>query len=438
MKIIILGAGISGLATAWFLKNAYGSSLELTILEKKQQPGGWIQTINKQGYLFELGPRSCRASGAGEATLRLAGELGLQDEIIWADTCASNRYLWYREKLRQLPSSPAGLLAQPWLWPAIPGLVQDLVDRRKPPRHEESIAQFTTRRFNQFITDTLIDPLVSGIYAGRPDRLSAAAAFPSLPAWEKERGSVLLGLIAAAKNASPKKHPRALFSFRQGLSTLTKTLANKLQDSLVYNCSVESIQIGTNECEAVCQHASYKSDYLISTLPAHSLAALLPESPLAAPMKHMPFRSVTTVSCGYPHAYALRGFGYLIPSNQKQLALGVTWDSSTFPQQNQHPHETRLTVMLRPEVLHNAKQTALDTLAKHLGITENPECLIENYVKNAIPQYVIGHQKMLKLLAEEEARLNYRLRILGNSFTGVAVNDCVAAAETLASQFSQN
>src|SRR5262245_23718577 len=103
-RIIILGAGISGLSLGWFLKRRFGSRIKLQIFEKSSRAGGWIQTVREKGFLFEQGPRSLRSHGSGLETLMLLEQLGMENEVIAANQASRNRYLWINKKLHRLPN----------------------------------------------------------------------------------------------------------------------------------------------------------------------------------------------------------------------------------------------------------------------------------------------------------------------------------------------
>ena len=46
-KILIIGAGITGLSTAYFQKK------KSTILEIEKEPGGYCKTIKKDGFIWD-------------------------------------------------------------------------------------------------------------------------------------------------------------------------------------------------------------------------------------------------------------------------------------------------------------------------------------------------------------------------------------------------
>lgn len=431
MKTVILGAGISGLATAWRLKQA-NPSLDLTILETSARAGGWIQTIDHEGFLFELGPRSCRTRGAGHHTLQLVEELGLCQEVVGADPAARHRYLWKDQQLKLLPSSLWSFLTSSLTHPLIPVLWKEWW--RKPlHKEDESIAAFMTRRFSQETLDVFMDPLLSGIYAGDPDRLSIRSCFPDLYRWEQEHGSVMRGVF---KKSSPKEmtpfvkemSAHSLFTFRKGMETLTNCLAEMLAPHIIYNAPVESLDIRKEQVDIRSKEAIFNATQVISTLPVHALNAVLPQLKTVA----IPYASVAVVCLGYRRKVnARQGFGYLIPSSEQEKILGVVWDSSAFPGQNRQDEETRLTVMIGGTRMADFdsyskvdfERMALEAVSCHMGIEQLPDAIYTHIARQAIPQYPVGHHKLIE---QAKKIIPSSIVLGGTAFHGVSVNDCIA------------
>ncbi len=319
MKII--GAGISGLAAAYYLRER-----AVTIYEKTERAGGWIRSVEHEGFLFELGPRGFRSH---PDTLELAHELGLKP--LAASPEAKKRFVLQGDQLK--PFSLALLLRH--------GLLRDLWTQPSKAT-DETVATFFRRHFGQAFVENIVDPMVKGIYAGSVDQLSIKHSFPTL--WERDqtRGRLL---------HIPKRVASPLYSFRQGMETLTRALAERVQIEYNTPCTDE--------------------DGLI-----------------ACPWKGAPpYLSITTVSMGW-HERKLpkKGFGFLVPSKEKKPFLGMTWDSNLFPQQQ---GKSRLCVMTTsPE----AQEVALEAAERYLGLT-HPDALLIHHCHGAIPQYPLGYVK---------------------------------------------
>jgi protoporphyrinogen/coproporphyrinogen III oxidase len=442
-RCIILGAGISGLSCAWFLKQKFGSRLSLLVLEKTERAGGWVCTKKQEGFLFEQGPRSCRSKGHGIETLRLVEELGLQEEVIIGSPSACFRYLYLDQQLQRLPHHFISLFLSPLTRRAIPSLLKEW-KQASSSQADESVYDFFNRRLGPYIAETFIDPFVSGIYAGDTRQLSMQSCFPSFYALEKEKGSLTKGLLmrrASKTSISPfiqhvQRSP--LFTFKKGMQTLTDTLANRLEENLRFHCQVVGLkQEGKKMHIALSNGEELQADWVISTLPSLDLGGLLP-------IKSIPHATLAVVNVGYRRSVLKeKGFGYLIPSKEKEDILGCVWDSSAFPQQNHHPEETRLTLMMggmhHPHLDLLPKeaciQKALEALSKHLGIEALPDSLAFKWAKNCIPQYPVGYQEEKEALRRLLAVQWPQLTLLGNGFTGVALNDCIAQARQWAQRF---
>lgn len=434
-KIGVLGAGISGLALAWELRKRHPQA-EITILEKSARCGGWIETSEVDGFLFERGPRSCRTRGSGVATLQLVEELGLQNRVIFADPKARYRYIYDGSSLIALPTGPLSLFTSSLSRKALTGLLKEW---NAPPREEndESIYNFIKRRLGKHVAEWLIDPLTQGIYAGNCRELSMKACFPSVYQLETEYGSLTKGLLFK-KKTKPKQvssfitHAQkfSLFSLKGGMEELIEVLSERLKDHLKLETSVKKINFLTDGVEVRDDKGnSYQFDHLYSTLPANALSSLFSEHDfeLEQLLQSINFASVSVVSLGYNRDVLPRkGFGYLVPSCVGGPIMGTVFDSAVFPEQNTHPQITRLTMMLN--VNEDVLQTACDGLERHLGIKASPAAISMRLASEAIPQYNPGHLEKVESIMQKAKKLSPHLTLLGTSFHGVSVNDCIQKA----------
>ncbi len=447
--IVILGAGISGLATAWFLRQELGSQVQLTILEKSPRPGGWMQTVQTGDYLFEQGPRSCRPKGNGQATLALVEALGLQDQVITPSQESQSRYIYDQGRLQRLPRHLWEVPFSPLMSDWFKALWRDWTQPKRQVE-DESIHAFFSRRLGPSWVERLIDPFVLGIYAGDCTRLSLKSCFPLFDQWEHKQGSLLKGAwchpASSASSAFFQRFKRIpLFSFKEGMETLPRALANQLQDCLMFQQAAHELNFVSAGVQIQLETGqSLKADHVISTLPTWALADLLKPYPqLVTKLNALQYANVTVVHVGCAQqVLPFKGFGYLVPSKHQSPILGCVWDSCVFPQQNLHPEQTRLTLMMggvqHPEVEHwslqEIEEKALETLADHCKIKAQPQCIEVKRAKKAIPQYEVGYDQWKGDLMQTVQTLTTRLTLSGNAFTGVAVNDCIAQAEQLAQQ----
>lgn len=428
----VLGGGISGLAAAYQLRRKCPDA-KITLLEKSHRLGGWIETRNTNGFLCEMGPRSLRAGGKGVHTLRLVEELGLQDEVVQADPAAKIRYIYENGRLRALPHGAASLAFSSFLPLLAKAIYKDL--RVRPVnREDESIFCFAERHFGQEVAERLIDPLTLGIYATDCRELSVSACFPLWAEQECSHGSLLRAAFAKKKQEAPESawictmQKGSIFSFKKGMETLVQALSQRLDGHVRLNSAVEKLDFRPEGIEIRLDDGqTIFADHVYSTLPASSLQRLLPIEAL-----QIPTASVAVVCIGFNKAVLNRkGFGYLIPSKEKESILGMVWDSSAFPDQNFSPEQTRLTVMIDAKQPQDFSKTALDALERHLGIAQTPHLMEMKVADNAIPQYRVGHLQRMKEIQDRCQSLSPRLTLLGTAFHGVSVNDCIAQASSL-------
>lgn len=444
--IVIIGAGITGLTLGWLLKRNEEHNKKIILLEGCSDAGGWIQTIDCDGYSFELGPRSCRPKGNGRYTLTLAEELGLADQVIIGSPQAKKRFLYYNQTLQPLPHNIFSFVTSPLMKGVIPSLIKEW--RRAPSScDDETIDSFVSRRFGRLVAEKFFDPMTSGIYAGDIRKLSVKSCFPFLYELEKKHGSVMRGLFFKDKEASfgtpfvqsMQKH--SLFSFKTGMSALISELRKRLEENIRFNSKVKTLQNVNNSFSIELENGEIlKADTVYSCIPAHALAKIIHKAApsLAVNLEKIDTATVSTVSLGYDRrVMSIEGFGHLVPQSEGEDILGVVWDSSVFPEHNRTESETRLTVMIggknREDLLIKNEDQILDialkSVHKHLGINTKPNAIHINTAKNAIPQYNLGHSNLIEEIEKNASELlSSNFKLLGNSFRGVAINDCIAQA----------
>src|SRR5208337_4424655 len=238
VEALVVGAGISGLATAYALHKA---GIATQVVESAPRAGGVIRSVTRDGYLCECGPQSFSGNGLISA---MCQDLGILEQRVLADPKAP-RYVLINGKLQNVPMGP-GLLTSPFMSGGTRGaILRDIFGKSESPEPDESVAAFIRRKFSETLLDRLVGPFVSGIYAGDPEKLSLRAAFPILYEAEKASGSILRGIFHAIKTRAAKrpkgpKGPRerpTLQTFTEGNEMLIKALALNLGERL--QCGVE-------------------------------------------------------------------------------------------------------------------------------------------------------------------------------------------------------
>jgi oxygen-dependent protoporphyrinogen oxidase len=461
-KIIIIGGGISGLATAWLLRSkaqASGKDLEITLLEKEPQPGGKMRSIKADGYLCEWGPNGFLDSKP--QTLDLCRALGVENRLHRSNDNARKRFIFSGGELHQLPDGgPSFLKSRLISWPGKLRLALEPTPfiASAPAGVDETLAAFGRRRLGKEALDKLIAPMVSGIFAGDPETMSLVSCFPRIAELELEYGGLIRAMIMLAKK---KKRDQAagkvvssaagpggvLTSFREGIQYLSDALATSLGEIVKPGVAATSVEKGGSVPYRVkCSDGSeYEGDQVIVASPAFAAAEMLAglDGGIAGILQQIPYAGMTVICFGYSHErirLSLDGFGFLIPKKEGRNTLGTLWDSSMF--ENRAPEGK---VLLRsmmggacfPEYVtlsdEEVEARVRQDLAVTMGIDAAPEFVRIFRHPQAIPQYTVGHGKRLQAL-EESLKLHPGLILTGNSYRGIGLNDCVAAAERAADE----
>lgn len=446
-KIAILGAGITGLTAAHRLAK---QGHQVRIFEKADRVGGVIGSETVDGWLLEHGPNSLLKNEP--ALTSLLAELNLGDQVCPANATARKRFIVRGGKPVAAPMSPPALLGTPlFSFGAKCRLIGEIFQRPRQRQHDVSLAAFVADHFGQEIVDYGLNPFVSGVYAGDPTKLSARHSFPAL--WENERkhGSLIRGTMAGAKARKAAGQKRGgIFSFQRGLQTLPDALAAALPNSaLQLNATVESIVPGDSWTVRYRHDGASGEetfDRVISALPAGALAALPIGADGARPLASLAeieFPPVSALFLGYRRdqvVHPLDGFGVLVPAVENRSVLGVLFSSTLFPGRAPAGH-VALTVMVggsrQPELTALPGDELLariqPDLAQLLGVQGSPVFQRHRTWPRAIPQYNLGHERHLAVMAACEREFP-GLFIGGQCRDGIAVPACIAAGEKLAAR----
>ncbi|MEO6995489.1 MAG: protoporphyrinogen oxidase [Lacunisphaera sp.] len=447
-SIAIVGGGITGLTAA---RRLHDAGFTVTVFEKNPRIGGAITTTEKDGWLIEGGPNSLQET---PKVATLLSELGLQSERLAASSAAKKRFIVRRGKLIPVPLSPPGLLTSPLFSPgARLRVLAEMLTRPRVRTTDTSLASFVSAHFGQEIVDYGLNPFISGVYAGDPEKLSARYAFPRLWQLERTHGSLLRGLRAEARERRARDEssgPTPIISFTHGLQTLPHALAAALPDGAVkLNRTITNIIPGRTWKIISAQDGAVTTtefDAVILALPANGLAQLvfgtLGERPLAS-LDHQPHPPVSSLFLGFKReqiSHPLDGFGALVPAREQRSFLGVLFSSTLFPGRAPAGH-VALTVFAggtrQPETARLETELLLDRVLPDLrgllGITCDPVFTHHTFWPKAIPQYNVGHERFLEPMARCEVD-HPGLFIGGNARDGISLPDCIKSGHALAAK----
>jgi protoporphyrinogen/coproporphyrinogen III oxidase len=447
-SIAIIGAGITGLTAAFRLHQA---GLPVTVYEASERVGGVIRSFRQEGYLAEFGPNSILDTAPGIRSL--IADLGLAPRRLDSSPDAENRYLVRYGRPIAMPASPLKFFGTPlFSWKAKLALLREPFVPRAAPDAEESVAQFVLRRLGQEFLDYAINPLVSGIYAGDPARLSVRHGFPRLHALEQRYGSMIKGQIFGARERKRRgevsKQEAKKVSFDEGLQVLPEAMQARLGGRVVLQSAVLrarqtgqtwtlTVRSGGREFEAV--HRA-----VLVAVPTH----VLPDLQLARPsafqpglLKEIYYPPVASVVLGFRRnevAHPLDGFGMLIPKAEGFRILGTLFSSSLFPGRAPAGHVTLTSYVggvrapelaLRPAT--ELVDMTVEDLRALLGVSGKPtfqHCVL--YPK-AIPQYELGYGRFKDTMdgLEREAP---GLFFAGHYRDGISLGDSILSAQRAA------
>jgi protoporphyrinogen/coproporphyrinogen III oxidase len=438
-RIAIAGAGITGLTAALKLQEA---GADVTVFERKGEPGGSIKTVSENGWQPEYGPNSLLLKD--RAVAEFIDSAGLSGEKVIANPGASKRFIVKAGKLEPLPTSMKEAVKTPLFTAGgkLRVLREPFIGRSSDP--DQTVAAFTERRLGKEVLDYAINPFVAGIFASRPEDLSLRHAFPAMHRLEQNYGSLIRGAVFGRKEREKSGTiPRELISFKEGMQQLPKTLAAKI-NNLSLNHDITGVELNESAWTIHTQMGSFGpfSD-VIFTIPLYRwTTALLPvtEAELNT-LRKVNYPPLSVLLLGYKKsdvAHPLDGFGFLVPEKENRNILGALFSSTLFP--GRAPEDCHLLTVFvgggrQPELADKEGQELLMLVEEELRelIGLKGEALYKDliYWPNAIPGYHVGYDEVLETLDDIEER-NPGLRFAGNFREGISVPDCIKNGMALA------
>jgi oxygen-dependent protoporphyrinogen oxidase len=460
-RVAIVGGGLSGLATAFYIlkeSNRVGLKTEITLLESGPRLGGKISTVATKGFHCETGPNGF-LDNAPE-TLDLVDLLGIEDRMVRSNDAARRRFILSGGRLHQLPEGPLAFMGSNLLsFRGRARLIGELFVPRKKKRgaskEDETVASFIRRRLGSEVLDKLIDPMVSGVYAGDPAKMSIASCFPKIVALEEEYGGLIRGMIAKqrAARSEGKEGPGAgpggtLMSFRHGLQELIDAMAARLGERARVSAPVASLSTYGEGSLSTYEVKMEKGDPVVAdavvvAAPAYAAAGIIgglsPET--SSLLKKIPYSPLSVVHFGYDRAdvkHDLNGFGFLVPSSERRRILGSLWSSSIFDERAPSRKVLMTTMVGGARSPQTARLRSGDLtsvvkaeLQRTIRQSAPPDFTLITRWERAIPQYRPGHGRLLKDIDGQVER-RAGLFLTGNAYRGIGVNDCVRAAIEIA------
>jgi len=454
---VIVGGGISGLATAHYIHTHLGDDVQLTLVEGGSQLGGKVANQQFSGHLVDTGPDALLVRAPVMAAL--LEDLGLGKEIV--APAALGAHVWSRGKLRRLPTGTlfgipdrlvplirSGLMSPTGLARAALDLV---LPRRPSTTSDPSIADLVIPRLGTQVFDRLVEPLLGGVHAGRAAELSAQSTVPDIVGLARKNRSLYLGLRKMRRHAPPSTGAPVLVTLTGGLGQLVESLVARLAgDDLRLETAVSGLEReGTGYRVDLADGQSIAADAVVLATPAFATAQLLAELvPDATTMlEQVPYVDVATIWLAYPRSAvgrALDGTGFLVPPEEGKLMVGCTWSSAKWPHLADESQ-----VLIRCMVGRRGDKRWLsmddetlvrqvhDELVEAMGVTGSPVHQSIQRWPQAMPQYLVGHQGRLDAL-DAAMRDVPGVYLTGAAYRGVGIASCVADAGRIATAVAEH
>lgn len=458
--VIVIGAGVSGLAAAYALSKG-DDAPHVTVLEATDRLGGKIAANDIAGHIVDAGPDALLVRDP--AVKAMIEELGLTERIM--PPVARGSFVWTRGRLCTLP--PATLFGVPEkLKPLLtsgliswPGLIRAAADFVRPKLRlgdDPTVGEMLRPRLGPEVFDKLVDPLLGGIYAGRADVLSARSAVPDVAAILKPARSVYLTMRAreAARSKSSGTPAPPLVNFPGGMMSIIHALSANTRADYVFEAEVVSIEMGRKRWRVfTADGRKFKADDIVIATPAHAAARLLRplDGMLADALAGIPYADVANVTFVYPTSAIDRkwkGTGFLVPAVDSRFIVGCTWMDQKWgrgvliPSGNGYPEGDEVTIIRTSVGRHgdNAWLTMDDDtivdkvhaeLVQAMGIKAKPLRAKVQRWPAAMPQYTVGHADRLSTI-DARIELHPGLHITGAGYRGIGVAACLTKSQAVA------
>ncbi|TYR79078.1 protoporphyrinogen oxidase [Priestia megaterium] len=455
-KVVIIGGGITGLSSAYYLQKELKEknlSIDFQLIEATHRLGGKIQTLSRDGFTIERGPDSFLARKLPGT--KLVKEVGLADELVHNATGQS--YVLVKETLHPMPEgavmgiptkispfvttglfSPVGKLRA----------AADFVIPKTKEEGDQSLGLFFRRRLGDEVVENLIEPLLSGIYAGDIDQLSLKSTFPQFLHAEQKHRSLIVGMkklkeLQPAQGEDAKKQG-AFLTLKRGLQSLVDAIESKLDPmTVVKGVKIEEIDQVNERYQLILSNGKeITADAVIITSPHFAAQSMLSQYELFEPLRNIPSTSVATVAMAFPKDAIkedINGTGFVVSRNSDYTITACTWTHKKWP------HSTpEGKVLLRCYVGRAGDEAivdlpdeeivkiVLDDLNKIMKITDKPDFYVVTRWKKAMPQYTVGHQERLESINEELELQLKGLYLAGSSYEGLGLPDCIEQGEDAA------
>jgi oxygen-dependent protoporphyrinogen oxidase len=460
-SVVIIGGGVAGLTTAYRLKQWGGNAVEYRVVESLPRLGGKITSAYQDGFLIEGGPDSFNTQKT--AALELCRCLGLEGQLLGLKSASPKAHVWSKGRLRPMPDAMSLVPTRivPFLKSSLvswPGKLRMGMDLFIPPHRDdagdESLAAFVRRRLGQEALHRIADPLMAGIHAADPERLSLQSTFPRFQELEREYGGLVRAMWAQrnknSATAATKMPVSPLVTLKGGLQEIIDALVSKLDAKAVrVNRRVLGFRRTLDGYEIFLEgESAMRADAIVFATPAHVTADLVQniDPRLASKLREIRYVSTATVSLGFRRSDlpgTLEGSGFLVPYRERRSIMGCTWCSNKFEGRAPNDYILMRTFIGGARAEHLAEQDddsllelARQELLATMGIQAMPVVKKVYRWQKANPQYEIGHQARITEI-EQLISQHQGLYLAGAGYRGISIPDCIQSGNRAAQALLQ-
>jgi oxygen-dependent protoporphyrinogen oxidase len=437
IRFLVLGGGITGLCSAYYLAKHYRPE-NVLLLEGGPSVGGVARSDRMEGFVCEWGPNGW--VDKEPKLVQWLKDLGLHGKTITAREDAKHRFLLRDGKLHELKPPPA-LFTSPLL--SAGGklrLMREPLTPRKKTDAPESLHDFIARRAGSEAAETFAQVMANGVFAGDAKKLSVEHAFPTLAKMEREHGSLFNGVKAMMSEKKPMGTTGELTSFPGGMQTLSEAAAAALGDRIRTNEPVVKIELRDGKYLVTTQQETqYLCEGLVLAVPAFVASRLM--GPLdkrqGAALGEIQYAPILVFCTGFKRqdvGHDLKGFGFLVPRDEPVRAIGCLWSSSIFDGHARDGYVLLRTMYggaLDPKAIELSDRDLLAQFTREMApilkLTKQPDFGRIYRHPRGIPQYDLNHAERLRTLDYGERQFP-GLVYAGNAYRGVGINDCIVDA----------
>ena len=440
---LVIGGGISGLASAWWLAR---TGLSVAVWERATRPGGKIESHRQGGYTTERA--AALIMNFRPEVNRMLAETGLDAGKIMRGPCA-HRYLIRDGRLMPLPMSLGAMFASP-MWSRRARLrmaLEPFIPRSR--RDDETVAEFVQRRLGRDMLEHAMEPYIAGPLASVPEHAEARSVLPRLTALERRYGSLVLGVLAHKLARRRTACPTEAFSFAGGTTELVNVLAGTPEIGFLGGCHVTALEPTRHGWRATASRDGHERSLharqLVLSVPAHAAASLLAplDNALAELLASVEYAPLSIVHLGFDRAavaHPLDGTGFLVPRRERESRVlsGNLWTSSLFP--GRAPRgKVLLTSYLggarAPDAAawddERSVANVLSVLEPMLGVRDAPEIVRIDRHRRGLPLYHGAYRYRMQAIDDRLARLP-GLHLASNYRDGVSIRDRVVCGDATA------